>query len=89
VKRPILGLLAAVLFSYGFGFSPAQAAPSSADSAVVTPAHDGGHKHSSEDGAHQPSRHHDRGFHHDDGDDHDGDGHRRRRCEGLIVICLI
>jgi hypothetical protein len=88
VKRPILGLLAAAIMSLGLlGPSPARAATSnSVTAATVSPAHDGddhGHKYS------HPDRQGGTRWHHHD---HDGDedGHdRRRRCSGLIVICLV
>jgi hypothetical protein len=63
---------------------------------MATPAH-GGEEHG--DG-YKYSHHHDNGSHRmhprhgdwGDDDDHDGDHHdrdRRRRCSGLIVICLV
>lgn len=87
MKRPILGLLAAAILSLGLlGSSPVQAATSySPTAATVTPAHEG----DGEDHGHKYSAHHEQGRtrHHDhDGDD---DGHHRRRCSGLIVICLV
>jgi hypothetical protein len=91
VKRPILGFLAAAIMSFGLlGLSPALAAPPTTPTgAVVTPFHHGddhGHKYSH---PHRQggTRHHDHDW--DDDDDHDGGGHHRRRCEGLIVICLV
>jgi hypothetical protein len=86
VKRPILGLLAAVIMSLGLlGPSPARAATSnSPTAATVSPAHDDG------DHGHKYSHHDRQGgtrWHDHDGDD---DGHdRRRRCSGLIVVCLV
>ena len=87
MKRPILGSLAAALLSLGLlvGPSPARAAASnSPTAATVTPAHDTGDDH-----GHKYS-HPDRQGHNrvHDGD-HDRDGHdRRKRCSGLIVVCL-
>ena len=101
MKRPLLGFLAAVLMTFGFGgLAPARAATSSATAAMATPAH-GGEDHDKSDG-YKYSHHHNNGSHRahprhgdwGDDDDHDhGDhdrGHdRRRRCSGLIVICLV
>jgi hypothetical protein len=73
VKRPILGLLAAVILSLGLiGPSPARAATSNSPTVeMVTPADDDDHGHD------------------DNGDDDNGDnGHGRRRCRGIIVVCL-
>ncbi len=87
MKRPILGFLAAAILSLGLlGPPPAQAATSnSATAAAVSPAHhddDDAHKYSHPD--HQGGTRHHRDH------DGDGDGHgRRRRCSGLIVICLV
>jgi hypothetical protein len=98
VKRPILAFLAAVILNLGVvGTAPARAAaPHSMTAAVPTPAHHHGHRyhHGDDDGYHDDGyydgghRHHPR---HSDGDD-DGygdDGHHRRRCSGLIVVCLV
>lgn len=95
MKRPFLGFLAAVLMTFGLGgLAPARAATSPATAAMATPAHGGddhddhdGYKYSHPHGYGAGHRHHPR---HGD-DDHDGhDGHdRRRRCSGLIVICLV
>jgi hypothetical protein len=88
VKRPILGSLAAAFLSLGLlGSFPVQAAtPRSQTAAQVAPAHDTGedhgHKYSAHDGQ-GGTRHHD---HDDDGHDR---GDRRRRCSGLIVVCLV
>jgi hypothetical protein len=100
VKRPILGFLAAVLLSAGLiGSVPAQAATPD-PAAIVTPAHDsgGGHDHKGDHDGYKYSHPHGKGSahrqhprHDDGGHDHDGghdDGHRRKRCSGLIVICL-
>ena len=89
MKRPILGLLAAALLSFGLGgLSPARAAtPNSPSRAVVTPAHDDDHH----DGYKYSHPHHQGGTrHHGDDDYGDDDGHdgHRRRCAGLIVVCL-
>ena len=88
MKRPILGSLAAAIVSLGLlaGPSPARAATSNAPTAAtVTPAHDTGddhgHKYSHRD-RQGSSRRHDRDH------DHDGDRDRRKRCSGLIVVCL-
>jgi len=89
VKRPILGLLAAATLSLTVvGTAPARAAapPSAPEAVTATPAHDDdSHGHGDRPG----HRHHYRPSHgdHDDHDDHDGDG-RRRRCAGLVVVCL-
>ena len=100
MKRPILALLAAAILSLGLlGSSPAQAAASNSPTAVaMTPAHDNGddehgHKYSHphhQGGTRVHDGHHDHD-HDDHDDDHDGrNGHdRRRRCSGLIVICLV
>ena len=95
MKRPLLGFLAAVLMTFGFGgLAPARAATSSATAAMATPAH-GGEDHDKGDG-HKYSHPHSNGSHRmhprhdDDGHDHGDGGHdRRRRCSGLIVICLV
>ena len=78
MKRPILGLLAAAIFSVGLIGAPAAQAHEGHD-------HDGGYKYSHPDGGrHHGTRHHWRGDH--DGDhDHDDDG---GVCRGLIVVCL-
>ena len=100
MKRPILGFLAAAILAFGFvGTAPAEAATPDSPTAIAAPAHGDdhdGHKYSHPHGRGHPSRHHDRHFHDDDHDrDHDHDDHdddrdrdRRRRCSGLIVICL-
>ena len=92
MKRPFLGFLAAVLMTFGLGgLAPARAATPNTTAAMATPAHGGddhdhdGYKYSHPHGYGSGHRHHPR---HDDGDDDDHHG-RRRRCEGLIVICLI
>jgi hypothetical protein len=85
VKRPILGLLAAATLSFGIvGTAPAgAAAPSPTTATGATPAH-GDDDH----GRHDTRRHggYQRPYHGDD--DHDGDRGRRRKCDGLIVVCL-
>jgi hypothetical protein len=89
VKRPILGLLAAATLSLtAVGTAPARAAapPSSPQAVAATPAHDDDHHGHGDSPGH---RHHYRPGH--DSDDHgggDGDRGRRRRCAGLIVVCL-
>jgi len=88
VKRPILGLLAAALLSFGLGgLSPARAAtPNSSNRPVVT--HHDGDDH---DGYKYSHPYHQGGTrHHGDDDYGDDDGHdgHRRRCAGLIVVCL-
>jgi len=91
VKRPILAFLAAVSLNFGVvGTAPARAAtPDSMTAAVPTPAHHHGHHHYRDhDGDYEGGhRHHPR--HYDGDGDGDGDGHHRRRCSGLIVICLV
>jgi len=86
VKRPILGSLAAAVLSLGLlGASPVLAGtPRAQAAATVAPAHDTG-----EDHGHKYSARHGQGGtrHHDHDDDHDH-GDRRRRCSGLIVVCL-
>ena len=90
MKRPILGLLAAATLSIGVvGTAPAgAAAPSPATATVAaTPTHDDDH------GNRHESRHHPRRYQRPyHGDDHDrggdGDRGRRRKCDGLIVVCL-
>ena len=86
MKRPILGFLAAAILSLGLlGPSPAQAATSNSGTAVSPVHHDGDgpHKYSHPD-RQGGTRWHD----HDHDGDHDGhDG--RRRCSGLIVVCLV
>ena len=92
MKRPILALLASVILNVGVvGTAPARAAaPDSVTAAVPAPAHHHGHRHHYRDdddrygGGH---RHHPRDYDGDD-DGYDGSGHRRR-CSGLIVICLV
>jgi hypothetical protein len=90
VKRPILGLLAAVILSFGLFGAPSGAATSNAKAAMMTPAHEG-HDHDADGGykyshphsrEHHGTRHHWR-HHHDDDGDHDD-----APCSGLIVICL-
>ena len=87
MKRPILGLLAAATLSLTVvGTAPARAAapPSAPEAVTATPAHDDDHHgHGDRSG----TRHHYRPGHDDDHDHGDGDG-RRRRCAGLIVVCL-
>ena len=89
MKRPILGLLAAATLSLtAVGTAPARAvAPPSAPQAVAaTPAHDDDNHGSGESPG---NRHHYRPSHDNDGDGSgDGDRGRRRRCAGLIVVCL-
>jgi hypothetical protein len=94
VKRPLLGFLAAVLLTFGFGgLAPARADTPKATTAMASPAHGGddhdgdhdGYKYSHPHGYGTGHRQHPR---HGDGDDDDHDG-RRRRCSGLIVICLV
>ena len=88
MKRPILALLAAVTLSFGVvGTAPARAAtPDSTTAAVPTPAH-----HHDHDGDHDGD--YDGGHRHhplDHDGNHDGDRHdHRRRCAGLIVVCLL
>lgn len=100
MKRPFLGLLAAATLMFGVAdIAPAGAAASDTTAAAVAPAHDGDsegpQRYSHPHGGGQPTRHHDRQFYggnddHGYGHDGNGDGHgRRRRCEGLIVICLV
>ena len=93
MKRPILGFLAAAILSLGLlGSSPVRAATSnSLTAATATPAHDNGdeehrHKYSHPD-RQGGTRVHDRDHDHDH-DGHDGHDGRRRRCSGLIVVCL-
>jgi hypothetical protein len=97
VKRPILGFLAAVTLSFGLvGLSPARATTLDSTAATAVPAHHDddhdGYKYSHPHGHGSGHRHHPR--HHWDGDDDDHDGHdgghdgHRRRCAGLIVVCL-
>jgi hypothetical protein len=63
------------------GSTPAWAAlPQPTAATGATPAHH--HDHD------RYGHHHDRGHHHDDGDDDDEGGHRRR-CHGLVVVCLL
>lgn len=100
MKRPILGFLAALLMGAGLlGSPPARAATSSnVSTAIVAPAHDsgpdhddgGGYMYSHPQGHGSMHRNHPRhGYGDDDhGYDHDGRG-RRRRCDGLIVVCLL
>ena len=87
MKRPILGFLAAAILSLGLlGPPPAQAATSnSGTAATASPAHhdDHGHKYS------HPDRQGGTRHHHDHDGDGEGHGDRRRRCSGLIVICLV
>ena len=80
MKRPILGLLAAAMLTISLaGSTPAWAAlPQLAAAPGATPAHH--HDHDSYG--------HHRGYHHDDGDGDDEGGHRRR-CHGLVVVCLL
>jgi hypothetical protein len=98
VKRPILAFLAAVILNVGVvGTAPARAAAPDSVTAA-TPAHEHGHRHDYRDrdgdyydGGH---RHHPRHYGDDDGDgygygDGYGDGGHRRRCSGLIVVCLV
>lgn len=93
--RRILGLLAAAILGVGLlGTAPTSSATSDLPTAAASPGHDheDGYKYSHPHGHGHGTRHHDRNFHddddHDDHDDHDGHG-RRRRCEGLIVVCLV
>jgi hypothetical protein len=83
VKRPILGLLAAAMLTISLaGSTPAWAAlPQPTAATGATPAH----HHDHHDGY---GHHRDGGHHHDDGDGDDEGGHRRR-CRGLVVVCLL
>ena len=82
MKRPILLFLAAVILNIGaVGTAPARAAtPYSTSVATAMPTPDHHHHHGH---GHRHHRDHDGDG---EGDDHDG---HRRRCVGLIVVCLL
>ena len=92
MKRPILAFLAAVILNFGVvGTAPARAATPDSTTAATTPFHHHGHGHhyGDHDGGYGSHRHHPRDHDRDgDGDGEDHDGHRRR-CVGLIVVCLL
>lgn len=91
MRRRILVLLALASLNIGVvGTAPSGATAAHPTTAAATPAHDEHHdrgpghrRHYRDDHDHDG----DRGY---DGDDHgDHDGGHRRRCGGLVVVCLL